>query len=395
MRIIYNGLDLMCLETHDFSVQAVYDDEGVDYLYTRAYIHATVLINGDSAVVFGSAPGPFISYAFAGTTISGAGILGGLIAIASPIDGALLSGVSLVNAGVPPAFLPLPGAAGIKVGIINSTPRAIIRIPNAPPLTHSVVRHRLQSPRGQLYVFSGPGMETGVPTVSTPNPPVGPIILSSPGLGNICDCKSGPMPKIFSINAAVGDSNTFVADWACETYINEAAINEVSPMSGLLSNRYSQRHSVDTDGWTTIMTEGTAIYRTDMTFNNLQSPDSERAQLFMPIPQGFIREINYVEGLPDVTGVRYGYTDTQQKSNFVAGPYTNPNIPGTGASSITVLHRQAVSTGEDILTGALSAYERTVGLMLNTKWLKENKESIHHATPGGPGAKRLRTPGKP
>lgn len=368
MRTIYNGLDLLCLELHDFAVEAVYDDTGVDYLYTRAFIHETVVINGDVKVVDLTAPGPFISYAFGGPQ-------------EPPIPGTFrnLSGTFPTPT--------MPPAAGIDVGNINNVPRSIIRIPNAPPLTHAVIRHRLKTPRGQLYVFAGPGMESGIPEVGSPNPPIGPIILSSPGLSNVCDCKNGPIPKILALNAALGDSNTFIAEWMCETYFNEAQQNNTSPISALLSNRFHQSQTVDDEGFTTVVTQGTAIYRTDSIFTLGISPDFERPVLFMPIPQGFVRRIDYVDGLPDVTGVTYGYTDTQQKTNFVAGPYTK-------AASINILHRQAVSTGEDILSGALSLYERNIGLLLNTKWLRDKDKPAHvpAAVPGGPGAGRLRVP---
>lgn len=358
MRTIYSGLDLCLLELHDFSVEAVYDDSGVDYLYTRAFIHETVIINGDVKVVELDAPGPFISYNFSESQ-------------KSPIVGTPRGPNGIFPRPV------MPGAAGINVGAANQTPRAIVRIPNLPTLTHAVIRHRLSTPRGQLYVFAGPGMESGVPIVNTTAAPVGPIILSSPGLTNVCDCKNGPIPKVLSLNAAVGDANTFIAEWMCETYINEGQQNNTSPISALLSNRFSQTQHVDEEGWTSITTQGTAIYRTDSVYTNSLSPDSERQVLFMPIPQGFIRGDIEVQGLPDVTGVNYRYTDTQQKSNFVGGAYTK-------AASINVLHRQAITTGDDILGGALSLYERGQSIRLNQKWIGEEREGKKPKRKKGP-----------
>ena len=100
MRTIYNGLDLLCLELHDFSVEAVYDDNGVDYLYTRGFIHETALVNGDVAVVTLGAPGPFMSYAFGEPQTP---------SIPGP-----------TRPGVTPTAVPfMPPAAGLRTGIIN------------------------------------------------------------------------------------------------------------------------------------------------------------------------------------------------------------------------------------------------------------------------------------
>lgn len=367
MRAIYQGLDLGVLELIDFSVDTIYEENMVDYLYTRGFFHAIVIVNGEVRVVDGQAPGPFMSYNFGEPQ-------------AYPIPGLARS----VPANVAiPTMVP---AVGIDTGPANMVPRSIVRVSNLPPLTHQVIRHRLGTPRGQFYVFSGAGQESGVPLAGTPNPPVGPIVLASPGLDNKCDCKNGPIPHVLSMNAALGDTNTFICEWMCETYFNEASLNNTSPSGPLLSNRFKQIHSVDDESYTTIATQGNAIYRTDRVYADPISPDSERSILFMPIPQGFVRRVDYVEGMPDVTGIMYGYTDTQQKANYVAGPYTH-------SASISVLHRQAVSTGEDVLSGALSVYDRTVGVLLNNKWLKERGDGPpgkRPIRPGAPGASRLR-----
>lgn len=173
-----------------------------------------------------------------------------------------------------------------------------------------------------------------------------------------CDCKNGPTPKVWAVEAAVGDAGTMFVTWSCVTYINEARLNYTQDVGALISNRFSQTHEIDASGYTTVTTEGRALFRTDWVYALPESPDHKRPLIFMPIPPGFVRENIVVQGLEDASGVRYRYQDRQVPVNFVAGPYAR-------AASISVVHRQAVSTNADVLGGALSFYERTLGLRAN------------------------------
>lgn len=346
MRVIYNGVDLMPIETKDYYREAVYDDTMTDYLYTKVSIHVTALVNGQSELV----NGPPMSYKFNG-------------GITTPVTGPTRP---FPAARSPDASLTVTPTVGIDRGRFNKPTRNIVLSSAKPFTTHKAIRHRLETPQGQLYVFSGPGMETGNPVAGTTAPPPNPddIDLISPTAGRPCDCKNGPFPKLLGVTMASGDANTLVVDWACETYVNEAQENNVSPSGGLLSNRFSQVHSVDDDGYTTLTTHGVAIFRTDFIYGVGINPDSDRAVLFMPIPQGFRRVIDYVEARPDVTGLEYEYHDTQVPVNFVAGPYAR-------ASQIAAVHRQAVSADVDVVNGVLSAYGTVTGSLLNTKLLAE------------------------
>ncbi|CAM6002950.1 unnamed protein product [Sphagnum balticum] len=108
--------------------------------------------------------------------------------------------------------------------------------------------------------------------------------------GLLCDVNNGPKPHVFSIKEALG-----------------ADIDVVGAIPNAIPS----------------VTFGTPI-----------SPDTLRAGLFLPIQQGFKRTIDYVRGLEDVTGVEYGYTDTQVPVNFVAGPFANPSMPGNQPPTI-------------------------------------------------------------
>jgi hypothetical protein len=337
MRIIYNGVDLGVLETYHFDVEPVFDDHGVDYLYSRVSVLVRALVNG----VPGDITVP-MSYNFTGSPST--------VTNAKP-DVSPAAGVAF-----------LPGPAGAVPTLAAGSPlRGITRTPAIPAVTHEVVRHRLATPRGQLYIFAGPGMESGTPAAGLFTPPTGPLILRSPAGGNfLVDCKNGPFPKVWGINTALGDANLFIADFGVETFINEGPLNSVAPAGACLSNRFSQSHAVGEDGYTIIHTVGTAVYRTDL-IGSGNPPDGDRAILFMPIPPGFTRVIEYVTGHPDGTGVDYAYTDTQVSVNFAAGPFVK-------AAKVSALHRQMINSNVDVIGGGLAAYERTLSILANKKF---------------------------
>lgn len=345
MRAIYNGVDLMPLETHYFDWESVYDDSGVDYLYSRVSFASRSVVNGIASVV-PVANGPPMNYALDDETT-----------LSTPAP-------SRSTVGFTPAPN-VPPDAGLRARS-NSTYRTIILNPagggvNGTQSTHQAVRYRLQVPRGKLYLFWGAGMESGSPPAGALTPPPtqnAKLFLESPGPDSKVDCKNGPIPRLFNVMEAFGDATTLIVDWGVETYVNEASVHNVRSVGSLLSNRFHQTHSVASDGYTSITTEGSAIFRTDLVYDIPNSPDAFRAIAFMPIPQGFTREILYVTGRPDVTGVDYGYRDTQMSVNFVAGPFVK-------AASISCVHRQAVSTRPDLWGGALSAYERVLGIKAN------------------------------
>jgi hypothetical protein len=381
MRVIYNGVDLLVLETHQFDWEPVYDDTGVDYLYTRVSILVRALVNGQADVVNvlglpsqgspagpfteGKVPGPFLSYDFRADA---------QLATPNPnfrTPQSSVPGVVPGGPGFPPNPAPtVPSGTGVAEQPRSSL-REIVRRPNTPLLTHAVIRHRLTTPRGQLYVFSGPGMETGSPPPGAATPPRNArsvITLESPARTGpdpsdesyASDAKNGPLPKLFNVTAAVGDAKTLVVDWGCETFTIESGYNDVRTYGALLSNRFSQTHAVDKDGYTRLRTVGQAIFRTDTTFGTpsgtFRSPDVDRAFCMLPVPLGFVREDVVVTGLPDVTGIRYSFEDRQVSANFPSGPYAK-------AASINVNHRQAVVSQNNFFAAALGGYERALNLM--------------------------------
>lgn len=349
MRMIYNGVDLMPIETHVMDTEAVYDDSGVDYLYSRFTASVRAMVSGQSMTVLpltGTNVNSFINYAWMSSQS------GDQTAI--PRDTPTLVPPTTFTGTGPTT----PPDKGIDYKT-KSPLRTIAVVRNSPPLTHQVIRHRLSTPRGKLYVFSGPGVDlpAGI-TTTVPDPPGGrPTVTGNTSIGGRvqtslnatdvlmmieapvdnapCDCKNGPLPRLLGIHGVEGDAGVFVVDFSIEAYFNEADMNNVVPSGALLSNRFSQGHEVREDGFTTITTQGKAIFRTDRLYETMTNPDSNRPILFMPILQGFVRENINVVGLPDATGVVYSYRDRQVYVNFPAGPYV-------GAASISAIHRQAI-----------------------------------------------------
>ena len=350
MRVIYNLIDMGALETQEFSITPVYDDSGVDYLYSQVAIAIRAVINGQVRYVTGEAKnGPYISYNWAIGT-GGTELNAGVPASAStdPEARPSQSSSAVAPVGLSPGSSPtVPAGTGLKAAPITPI-RSIQRIAAPTPVSHTVIRHRLSMPRGKLFIFSGPGTEldTFSPIeISSSN-----LFVRSPADGYEVDCKNGPIPKVLNITSALGDSNSLIVDWSCVAYINEGELNRVAKNGALLSNRFSQVHEIDADGYTTTFTSGVAIYRTDLLWKNFTSPDVDRSLLFMPVPSGFVRTNIQVTGMPDVTGVHYAYTDRQVEINFPVGPLAR-------ASSISVEHTQKLSTKDGIDT-LLGAYEK-------------------------------------
>lgn len=353
MRVFYNGIDMMAIETQVFSGEPVYDDTGVDYLYTKYLIHVTGVINTErptSDVFLGTGNG-FMNYGFTDGVApvpKGDAEFGKLDPRPAPIFAPLRADLT---------YAPVFGVGSFP----NPDTRAVAFGRSTPVLTHEAIRHRLEVPRGQLYVFSGTGLESG-----TVPPTANNLILRSPADKTVCDAKNGPLPRLMAVTMSVGGTNTMVVEWACETFVNEAQTNNVDPFGYILSNRFSQVHSVDQAGFTTVATQGITLFRTDriMTPGARINPDSLRARLFVPIPQGFERVVDYVRGRPDVSGIEYRYTDVQVPVNFVAGPYCK-------AADITAVHKQSVVSDVNPLNDIADGISKILNLALTGKWLSD------------------------
>lgn len=361
MRTIYNGVDMMVQETIRYDMEPVYDDSGTDYLYTRHMLVVRAIVNGQADVFTGKIlngvfvrSGPFMSYTRQGgfsTEIRAGNNLGGArnlrvtdMQIPRPEWGA-------DNRG----FLP-SGAPSMDRAPSSTMAEVVPTAGASPVLTIDAIRQRLMSPRGSLFILSGGwGVAPGVLTQPYE------VLLMTPQAGMKTDCKNGPSPRLLSITAAMGDTTTLVVEFAVEAFVSDAPINGVSNSGALLSNRFKQVQTVLENGHTVVQTRGQAIFRTDALYHLMESPDSRRSILVLPIPIGFIRGNISVEGLEDVTGVVYSFEDRQVPVNFAAAPFAK-------AAHIAAVHRQAITCGQDILQGALTTYERILSMRANKKF---------------------------
>lgn len=365
MRLIYNGIDLMVQETVRYDMEPVYDDTGTDYLYTRHLFVGRALVNGEAAVFFGRQTpqgflrsGPMMTYVRSGGSI--------LYASLDNPSGAR-------NLRVGDMQIPRPAWNSNQVGFMpkgtgmDAAPQSllaeVVPFPTSTLTTMESIRQRLMMPRGPLVILSG-GWGPDPATLQQPYQ----VLLATPLPGMRTDCKNGPSPRLLSIVQALGDANTLVVEFAVEAFVNEAAQDGVRNPGALLSNRYSQNQIVQEDGSTVIQTRGQAIFRTDALYALMESPDSRRSILVLPIPIGFIRGNIQVQGMADVTGVEYAFEDRQVPVNFAAAPFVK-------GAKINALHRQALIAGKDILEGALTAYERTIGTIANRKFATQDYEN--------------------
>lgn len=367
MRIVYNDIDLGVVETFAFDCTAVYDDSGVDYLYTKFEIVVRAVVNGQVLVNnFGANQnGPVMSYEFGAQDFT---IGQGAFRPRPQVP------VAPQSYGVPP-----DGAGTIQAPA--SRLRDVMAKPNAAPLTHVAVRHRLQTPRAKLYVFGGAPTDNLATTRSKI------LMLESPSPGGyVTDCKNGPVPKVLSVNQTYGDATTMMVDFAVETYVNESGTNGVSLAGALLSNRFLQTHVIDDAGYTAVVTAGLAVFRTDFLYKFLESPDQRRSLIFIPIAPGFVRENIQVTGREDVTGIEYSFRDVQQPVRFPAGPFAR-------AGKISAFHRQALVVDEDdILTGALNVYQQVLGLKANKFFADQDR---NEGDKSSAGKRSPKTPRKP
>jgi hypothetical protein len=368
MHIFYDGITLTMLTLDAFWQDVVMDDSKTDKLYDKFLIKGTFVVNGQENVrVLGDVP---VSY----KALSGSGT-GGFAAsdrhqeasdsrppgMARPSKPAPDSNDGIVRqrgvvidpfSGIAPYAQPnFSLGFGSPAFYTDQTLETVLEPEANPPvLTEKLIRTKLTQPRGQLIVFSG----TGKPDE---------ILLHSPGWNKRCDAKNGPIPLYCNIIQSHGDANTFVVEWACETYVNEQdrssnrGFNTIK--DPLLSNRFSMTHAVGEDSFMLVGVEGTAIFDVGILQDRGINPDNYRPQLFLPVPKGFVRGNIQVAAIPGMEGVRYSFVDRQMPINFAAGPYAR-------ASKIEAHHRQYINCSEGALEGAV----QFVDSRLNRRWLK-------------------------
>ena len=365
MRIVYNGVAIDVLTLDEFSYDVVLDDSQTDVLYNRVRVLCSGMVNGQRDVR--EAAGPPISYTDFGVTeerqrgaarLRPDGMPEPPAASAVPPDQEVNRKVGAADP-LSPSFLrtnpykipPLKEPAFAK----DRRPvEEIVPGPANPILTMKLIEKRLTDPRGKLFVYAG--------TADAEDN----VLLRSPlNWSDHCDAKNGPKPTHFSITSSFGDGVTFFVQFGVETYLNTKQKNQYGLFGDedpLLSNRFSMVHALDEASWLTMRVQGTAVFDTGKLHKYAANPDSYRANLFLPIPWGFVRKNIVVEGEPDMSAVHYEFEDQQQPVHFPAGPYAQ-------AAHIEAEHRQYILCDDAVLDGAIQSYEG----YLNRRWLQESR----------------------
>jgi hypothetical protein len=304
--VVYGPCSIDVQQTHDMLIEDVYDDTGLDYLWTRWTIDVTGVVN------LGGAMGGAMSY----QTVAGN---------PNPVR----------NPGVP-AFL-----------------------------THQAVRDALSQPRQPLVVTDTAGNVLLRSPGFAPVPAAG-MAPGGGAAGQIinntyldCDCDGGPKPlrpvEILSIH---GDGKSVIVRFSISTTVNESVFwvtqggQEVpdpgQPSSGLGrapgdppgglarpkppiigSNRWSATEELDEAAFSTRIYEGRVVFRADLLrdfftkppgapFARVAVPDDFRswfARFFCPL--GFQRAQVYAQAEPSGFAVRYRVTDVQMPTTLL------------------------------------------------------------------------------
>jgi hypothetical protein len=218
---------------------------------------------------------------------------------------------------------------------------------NLPMESIIAIRHFLEQPRAQLVVTSSTGDQFD-PTQE---------VIRSPLDGFDVDLNNGPRPgpcRVFNISGA----KTWFIHWSCQTWVHECPNESDLFDTPILSNRYSRTDQMDEQWKSSIVTEGLAVFRTDIleTFN--QTADSFRVLILPPVPFGYQRRKISVTAVPSRNALRWttvdqekmydlGATDqtgsfiTEIQGSYAASSITSPEgIPG--GHSLGTLHLRAI-----------------------------------------------------
>ncbi len=359
MRIFYSGIELEVSQLQVFERVPVYTEDQTDYLYTKFTIRAIGLVSSDqiqgvlSTAGVSSTAG--MSYNFKREELVG------------ELRAGSIGPPATVSAGVAAAA----AGAGLPSAKTQGFPKEIVKtVLSNPIITDRSIRHWLSTPRRKLLITNH-------------RPDRVDVLLESPKPLRLCDAKNGPFVDVFSVQMATGDPRMFLVGLQITTFVNECEENNQN-YGAFLSNRFSQIHDINEDGYLVITTTGRAYFRTDFVYG-IMNPDSLRQMLFLHIPNGFHRSNIKVAGNPDSTGLSYSFIDTQQHAVFVVGDEV-------GATRLEGTYRCGVAHKGDTLGAVLGGIERFYNIQFNRRAAAERAAASH---PPAPQDHRHSAPARP
>lgn len=193
-----------------------------------------------------------------------------------------------------------------------------------PPDTYNAIRHALMQPRQTLQFAS-----------FTKN------IISTSGV----DANNGPTPKRCVINRIDG-CQLYHVNYTIEVTLIEC---NNSYNYALISNRYSQSHSINREFYTTINTHGAAYFRTDILVQAGLIADVFRNQLLPLLPYGYQR--TNVDFRINTAGnvIEYEVRDEQKPYDLGDTSATGSGTFVTNADGFYTL--QSISAGPEGMPG--------------------------------------------
>lgn len=332
--LVYNNIILDVLETQDYLKETVY--EGPDYLYTRHTITVEAIYN-PSRVAYTEAPG------VAGTEPGTVNInpLRANLQLAQEQTALSLAGASVLGSlNVPLATI--PGAIGI---LANSYPA---------PMTDRAIRHQLLIPRRTLnYTCSVVGGAQTVLMVAANDSLIATSFAAISGLQPQTDSKNGPTPLACDVVEIAG-TKTFRVIYTVQVHLNECPKFIGSRSARLLTNRYTQTLGVDVDMYSTLVTQGRAIFDTNLMLRDGNIPDDLREYLLPQCPLNFRRQDITIIAIMDGTGLEYTVTDREVACNLLVRQNVT-RIEGEYSEAV------ASAGNEAIVGGAIAGFTAGLG----------------------------------
>lgn len=217
------------------------------------------------------------------------------------------------------------------------------------------------------------------------------IYIESPLRGEYVDSNNGPHPISCDIVDIKG-SNAFVIRYSIETWLNEMGApydnyfsSNQAAMLSLLSHRFNSIHDVDSDGFTTKITQGEAYFRTDLMEQYSITPDMLRNYLFVPIAPTMKRESIRVEQPSEGNILRYQIVDQEKPINLNGNLLNQANC---GAMRVQVNKAQIYGTADSIESSFFRFGEQFFSIRNSQEWFAQAKRDREAAEKAASRPKR-------
>jgi hypothetical protein len=292
--VVYNGIGLLRCQLLSYEREPVW--QGPDYLWTVHRIRVRGVYNPEiNAFTFpGQTPDTGGSaYQFPTGVLN---LPANAIPVTNPVTGALRF-AALTSASFFPPFPPAPLPLGPPT--MNRT--------TFPVFTDLALKHKMMQPRGVFVCAAG-----NTPMVVAPTINAGPLLTATgaataAGFAAQTDAHNGPVPLSCDV-VQISGIKSFLVDFAVECYLNESYLYASTP-SVLLSHRWERTETIDQDFYSTIITTGTARFRSDRILYSGTVPDDFRGYLFHPVPPRCQRVAVDVTASEDGTALAYRLVD--------------------------------------------------------------------------------------